>query len=138
MVGRLRLWSGYVLLFYVTTHLLNHALGLISLRVVEMGRVWFVYIWQGLAGQTVLYGALGAVPAAHLAPLALGVDSAHPGWRDHSARRCARRGHARGPRLLRRREWISLGAWLPGLRHMVGRGAAVLTAARRVDTCLHR
>jgi adenylate cyclase len=58
MIGRLRLWSGYVLLFYVTTHLLNHALGLISLRVVEMGRVWFVYIWQGLAGQTVLYGAL--------------------------------------------------------------------------------
>ena len=26
MVGRLRLWSGYVLLLYVTTHLLNHAL----------------------------------------------------------------------------------------------------------------
>jgi adenylate cyclase len=58
MIGRLRLWSGYVLLFYVTTHLLNHALGLISLRVVEAGRVWFVFLWQGLAGQTVLYGAL--------------------------------------------------------------------------------
>jgi adenylate cyclase len=58
MVGRLRLWSGYVLLFYVTTHLLNHALGLISLRVVEAGRVWFVFIWQGLPGQTALYGAL--------------------------------------------------------------------------------
>ncbi len=58
MVGRLRLWSGYVLLFYVTTHLLNHALGLISLRVVEAGRVWFVFIWQGYAGQTALYGAL--------------------------------------------------------------------------------
>lgn len=58
MVGRLRLWSGYVLLLYVTTHLLNHALGLISLRVVEAGRIWFVFIWQGLPGQTVLYGAL--------------------------------------------------------------------------------
>jgi adenylate cyclase len=58
MIGRLRLWSGYVLLFYVTTHLLNHALGLISLRVVEAGRVWFVFIWQGLPGQTALYGAL--------------------------------------------------------------------------------
>jgi len=58
MVGRLRLWSGYVLLFYVTTHLLNHALGLISLRVVEAGRVWFVFIWQGLPGQVALYGAL--------------------------------------------------------------------------------
>jgi adenylate cyclase len=58
MVGRLRLWSGYVLLAYVTTHLLNHALGLISLRVIEAGRVWFVFIWQGPLGQTVLYGAL--------------------------------------------------------------------------------
>jgi adenylate cyclase len=59
MVGRLRLWSGYVLLFYVTTHLLNHALGLISLRVVEAGRIWFVFIWQSLPGQIALYGALG-------------------------------------------------------------------------------
>jgi adenylate cyclase len=58
MVGRLRLWSGYVLFFYVATHLLNHALGLISLRVLEMGRVWFVYMWQGPFGQTVLYGCL--------------------------------------------------------------------------------
>src|SRR5262245_13294529 len=58
MVGRLRLWSGYVLLFYVTTHLLNHALGLISLRVVEEGRIWFVWIWQGWPGQIALYGAL--------------------------------------------------------------------------------
>src|SRR5215469_3677241 len=58
MVGRLRLWSGYVLLFYVTTHLLNHALGLISLRVIEMGRVWFVFIWHNPLGQVVLYGAL--------------------------------------------------------------------------------
>src|SRR5438067_3197133 len=58
MVGRLRLWSGYVLLSYVTTHLLNHALGLISLRIVEAGRIWFVFLWQGLPGQIALYGAL--------------------------------------------------------------------------------
>jgi adenylate cyclase len=58
MIGRLRLWSGYVLLFYVTTHLLNHALGLISLRVIEMGRVWFVFIWHNPLGLLVLYGAL--------------------------------------------------------------------------------
>ena len=60
MIGRLRLWSGYILFFYVTTHLLNHALGLISLRVLEMGRVWFVFIWKNPVGQGVLYGALGA------------------------------------------------------------------------------
>jgi adenylate cyclase len=58
VVGRLRLWSGYILLAYVTTHLLNHALGLISLRVVEAGRFWFVFVWQSLPGQVALYGAL--------------------------------------------------------------------------------
>ncbi len=58
MVGRLRLWSGYVLFFYVVTHLLNHTLGLISLRVLEAGRHWFVLVWHNPAGQTVLYGAL--------------------------------------------------------------------------------
>jgi adenylate cyclase len=57
MIGRLRLWSGYVLAFYVTTHLLNHALGLISLRVLEAGRVWFVFVWQNPLGQIALYGA---------------------------------------------------------------------------------
>ena len=58
MAGRIRLWSGYVLFFYVVTHLLNHALGLISLRVLEAGRIWFVFIWHNPLGQTVLYGAL--------------------------------------------------------------------------------
>jgi adenylate cyclase len=58
VVGRIRLWSGYVLFFYVVTHLLNHALGLISLRVLEMGRVWFVALWHNPIGQTALYGAL--------------------------------------------------------------------------------
>jgi adenylate cyclase len=58
VVGRLRLWSGYVLLTYVTTHLLNHALGLISLRVIEAGRHWFVFVWASLPGQVMLYGAL--------------------------------------------------------------------------------
>src|SRR5260370_41086454 len=58
MIGRVRLWSAYVLFFYVVTHLLNHALGLISLRVLEVGRTWFVFIWHTPVGQTVLYGAL--------------------------------------------------------------------------------
>jgi adenylate cyclase len=58
MVGRLRRWSGYVLFFYVVTHLLNHTLGLISLRVIEAGRQWFAFLWHNPVGQTVLYGAL--------------------------------------------------------------------------------
>ena len=58
MTGRLRLWSGYVLFFYVVTHLLNHSLGLISLRVLEAGRHWFASLWSNPVGLTVLYGAL--------------------------------------------------------------------------------
>jgi adenylate cyclase len=58
MVGRLRLWSAYILLAYVTLHLLNHSLGLISLRVLEDGRHWFVLVWKSLPGQVALYGAL--------------------------------------------------------------------------------
>jgi adenylate cyclase len=58
VVGRLRLWSAYVLLAYVTTHLLNHSLGLISLRVLEAGRNWFVFVWASYPGQVALYGAL--------------------------------------------------------------------------------
>jgi adenylate cyclase len=58
MAGRIRLWSSYVLFFYVVTHLLNHALGLISLRVLEAGRIWFVFIWHNPIGQAALYGAL--------------------------------------------------------------------------------
>jgi len=57
-IGRVRLWSAYVLLVYVTTHLLNHALGLISLRVIEEGRHWFVFVWASFPGQVALYGAL--------------------------------------------------------------------------------
>ena len=58
MVGRIRLGSAYVLLLYVTLHLLNHAFGLASLRALEASRHWFVFLWQNPAGQIALYGAL--------------------------------------------------------------------------------
>jgi adenylate cyclase len=58
MIGRIRLWSAYVLLLYVTMHLINHAFGLVSLRVLEQSRQWFVFIWQNPIGQIALYGAL--------------------------------------------------------------------------------
>ena len=54
MIGRLRLWSGYVLFLYVVTHLLNHALGLVSLRALEEGRHWFAFVWSNPAGLSVL------------------------------------------------------------------------------------
>jgi adenylate cyclase len=58
MVRRLRLWSGLILFTYLTTHFANHALGLVSLRAMGEGRVWFLALWNGPLGTVALYGAL--------------------------------------------------------------------------------
>ena len=42
----LRLASGLVMAFFVATHLLNHALGLVSLQVMEAGRIVFLAFWR--------------------------------------------------------------------------------------------
>jgi len=59
---RVRLWSGMVLFAYLTTHLANHALGLVSFTALEAGRDWFLLLWRNPLGTVVLYGAL----ASHL------------------------------------------------------------------------
>lgn len=43
---------------YLTTHLLNHALGLISLDAMEAGRIWFLALWRNPIGTTAFYGSL--------------------------------------------------------------------------------
>ena len=58
MVRRLRLVSGLVLFVFVLTHFLNHGLGLVSLEVLEAGRVWFLAFWRSLPATLLLYGAL--------------------------------------------------------------------------------
>lgn len=58
MERRLRLWSGLVLLTYVATHYLNHALGLVSLDWLVQGRLWFLAIWRNPIGTALLYPAL--------------------------------------------------------------------------------
>ena len=58
MVRRVRLWSGLVLLAFVVTHYLNHALGLVSLEALEAGRAAFLWLWRGPVGTLALYGAL--------------------------------------------------------------------------------
>jgi adenylate cyclase len=58
MTQRLRLVTGLVLFGYVSTHLLNHALGLISLQAAEAGRLWFLAFWRSLPGTLVLYPSL--------------------------------------------------------------------------------
>lgn len=68
LVRRIRLGSGLVLAFFVTTHFLNHALGLISLEAMEQGRLYFMAFWRAKTAMYVLYGAL-------LTHLALGLWS---------------------------------------------------------------
>lgn len=58
MARRLRLWSGLVLFAFVVTHLLNLALGLISLGVAETGRLVFLAVWRNPLGTVLLYGSL--------------------------------------------------------------------------------
>jgi adenylate cyclase len=41
-----RLATGLILLTYVATHLLNHALGLVSLAAAESGRELFLAFWR--------------------------------------------------------------------------------------------
>lgn len=57
-VRRLRLISGLLLFFFVLTHLLNHALGMISLDAMEVGRDLFLALWRNPLGHAVLGVAL--------------------------------------------------------------------------------
>lgn len=57
-VRRIRLYSGLVLFCFVSTHLLNHALGLISLQAMEAGRGLFIAVWRNPVGSMLLLGAL--------------------------------------------------------------------------------
>ncbi|MBV8736312.1 MAG: adenylate/guanylate cyclase domain-containing protein [Alphaproteobacteria bacterium] len=57
MTRRLRLWSGLVMLAYVTMHLANHAIGLISLRAMNSVLGWVVWLWGNPPAQVLLYSA---------------------------------------------------------------------------------
>ena len=54
---RLRLASGLVLFGYVLTHLVNHALGLVSLDAAEAMLRVSVKVWASAPGTVILYGA---------------------------------------------------------------------------------
>lgn len=57
-IRRLRLTTGLILFTFLTTHLSNHALGLVSLEAMEHGRAWFLALWRNPLGTVALYGAL--------------------------------------------------------------------------------
>jgi len=57
MIRRVRLFSGVVMLAYVTMHLLNHAVGLVSLPAMEMVLADVFLIWSNPPAQALLYGS---------------------------------------------------------------------------------
>ncbi len=65
----LRLASGWVLFAYVLTHLLDHALGNVSLAAMEQGLDWASAIWLGPVGLLMLYGAMALHAGLGLAAL---------------------------------------------------------------------
>lgn len=64
----LRLASGLVMAVFVATHLLNHALGLVSLEVMEAGRIVFLAFWRETPADAILFvSVLVHVALAYLA-----------------------------------------------------------------------
>jgi len=53
-----RIATGWVLFVYITTHLANHALGLLGLGAMEAGRRMFLALWRNPVGALALYGSL--------------------------------------------------------------------------------
>ena len=53
----LRLGSGLVLMSYISLHLFNHMLGIVSLSLAEAGLRLAIQLWQSLPGTVLLYGA---------------------------------------------------------------------------------
>ncbi|MDP6427367.1 MAG: adenylate/guanylate cyclase domain-containing protein [Rhodospirillales bacterium] len=58
MLRRIRLGAGLVLFIFVSSHLINHALGLASLQLLADARDVFVAVWRSWPGIILLYGAL--------------------------------------------------------------------------------
>jgi adenylate cyclase len=65
-IADLRSVTGLIIGLYVTMHLSNHALGLISVRTQEAVRPWVMALWHSPPGQVLLYGSLSAHAAIAL------------------------------------------------------------------------
>jgi len=53
----IRLWAGVVLMVFVTTHLLNHAVGILGVDAMHAVQIWRVGVWRSWPGTILLYGA---------------------------------------------------------------------------------
>lgn len=54
----IRFASGMILLFFATTHFLNHAAGIAGVTAMEQAQEWRYWLWHSWAGTIALYGAL--------------------------------------------------------------------------------
>ena len=69
LVRKLRLWSGILIAIYVVPHVLNHALGLISLNVMEKVREALALIWFDPPGALIIILAFAVHFSLSLATL---------------------------------------------------------------------
>jgi adenylate cyclase len=56
--SRVHIVSGLVLAIFLASHFGNHALGIVSIDMMERGRAGFNVIWRSIPGTVLLYGAL--------------------------------------------------------------------------------
>ncbi len=76
----LRSATGLVIGLYVTMHLSNHALGLISVRAQEAVRPWVMALWHSPPGQVLLYGSLSIHAIVALVVLVRRRQYRMPAW----------------------------------------------------------
>jgi adenylate cyclase len=72
--------TGLIIGLYVTMHLSNHALGLISVQAQEAVRPWVMMLWHSLPGQVLLYGSLSAHATVALVTLVRRRHYRMPAW----------------------------------------------------------
>jgi adenylate cyclase len=80
MLGRLRLYSGLVLFAYLVGHLCNHALGVISLEVMNAGIPFTIAPWRTPPGTVLLGGAAAVHVFTALRSLYLRQTLRMPAW----------------------------------------------------------
>ncbi|HEY7088470.1 MAG TPA: 2Fe-2S iron-sulfur cluster-binding protein, partial [Tepidisphaeraceae bacterium] len=79
-IVQIRLITGLIVGLYVTMHLLNHALGLVSVNAQEAARPWVMFIWHSWPGQIALYGSLATHMFLGLFSLARRRHLRMPAW----------------------------------------------------------
>jgi adenylate cyclase len=79
-IGDLRSVTGLIIGLYVTMHLSNHALGLISVHAQEAVRPWVMALWHSPPGQVLLYGSLSTHAAIALIILFRRRNYYMPAW----------------------------------------------------------